>query len=55
VDTAAWHIELREIVASNEYAYAMGGACAMGHKAKSEVELLRRVEVLRALIREHEA
>lgn len=53
VRLSEWREELQEIVSSYQYAFAMGHGCAMGPKAPSEKVLLRRVDVLRALIREH--
>ena len=46
--------ELKELLASWEYAYAMGHGCSLGDHPQHRA-VRRRVEDLRALIAEHSA
>lgn len=50
----AWRQERDALIHSLPYAYACGHGCSMGEKAPAERALLRRREVLDALIAEHQ-
>jgi hypothetical protein len=54
VDLAPLKAELRRLVHSYEYAWAMGSACEGGKGHPRIAAVRERVEDLRALIEEHE-
>lgn len=53
VDVSKWITERKTIMASMEYAYAMGHGCTVGGKTIRQQRIIQRVEVLDALIAEH--
>jgi hypothetical protein len=54
MNVEALKAELRELLASWEYAYAMGHGCSLGDHPQHQA-VRRRVEDLRARIAEHSA
>lgn len=54
MDIATLRAEYKTLLASFEYAYAMGHGCSMGFLPTESRAVLQRADDLRALIREHE-